>query len=73
MSAGGYDLGFQQVDAQGNFRAQGRFGGPEDEAMLGGVAVDPSGNVVLAGWRAPPNGVTGAAFKESLFVVKIRP
>ncbi len=73
VSAGGYDLGFQQVDAKGNFRAQGRFGGPEDEAMLGGVAVDPSGNVVLAGWRAPNDGSRGAAFRESLFVVKIRP
>jgi hypothetical protein len=40
---------------------------------LGGVAVDPSGNVVLAGWRAPNDGSTGDAFRETLFVVKMRP
>ncbi len=73
VSAGGWDLGFQQFGAQGNFLAQGRFGGPEDEAILGGVAVDPSGNVVLAGWRTPNDGSMGDAFRESLFVVKIRP
>jgi hypothetical protein len=72
VSAGGDDIGFQQVDAQGNFRAQGRFGGPKDETM-GGVGVDPSGNVILAGWRMPPNGATGAAFTFSVFVVKIHP
>jgi hypothetical protein len=71
VSAGGYDVGFEQVDARGNVKAEGRFGGPEDE-QLGGVGIDPSGNVVLAGWRSPP-GATGAAFKESVFVVKIRP
>jgi hypothetical protein len=72
VSAGGWDLGFQQVDAQGNFRAQGHFGGSEDETM-GGVAVDRSGNVVLAGWTASIDGVAATAFRRSLFVVKIRP
>jgi hypothetical protein len=72
VSAGGDDIGFQQVDAKGNFRGQGRFGGPEHESM-GGVAVDPSGNVVLAGWSQPADGVTGTAFTESVFVVKIHP
>jgi hypothetical protein len=70
-SAGGHDVYFQAFDSAGCLRTQGRYGGPDDESF-GGVSVDPTGNVVLGGYRYPL--VTASTTSvESVFVVKLTP
>jgi hypothetical protein len=69
VSAGGQDLEFEEIDPQGQFLSQGRFGGPDDE-VLGGVAIDATGNVVLLGEASPADGSTASG---TLFVVKLGP
>jgi hypothetical protein len=69
ISAGGQDLEFEEIDPQGHFVSQGRFGGPGDES-LGGMGVDAAGNVVLFGEASPADSSTSSG---TLFVVKLGP
>jgi hypothetical protein len=65
-SVGLADVAYQAFDPTGRLVSVGSWGGPDDDE-LGGVGVDPSGNVILTGVTT----LTGTSATERIFLVKL--
>jgi hypothetical protein len=73
---GGQDIAYQTFDTSGHLRSAGRWGGPDNDTF-GGIGVDPSGNVLIAGMTTaiadPGSGVYVSASTENVYLVKLAP
>jgi hypothetical protein len=69
-AVGGHqDVDYQAFDGQGHLRSQGTWGGPDDD-YLGGIGVDPAGDILIAGYTSPLAS-SSTTSTERFFFVKL--
>jgi hypothetical protein len=66
-SAGADDIVYQVYDGAGHLQSVGSWGGPNED-NLGGIGVDPAGNIVMAGSTSQTTSSLGTS---SVFFVKL--